>query len=658
VPRVALVVVLVMLGAGLVAGVVQLASRVEVEQASRSVAVVLDYDELARVAAQGQTTPEEILRRMGDAVSHVAVAEQTWDDLAAAGAVQTFGPTAVPYGYVPPGFTVLHITNWSRGQEMVAALKAKGFQVEPPKGADGKAFFPASVGRSLLVPTALVEARDLGLGYDAGVVERLRRAGVGIVARPRPALVSTPQAVRGSLELARATGASVVIFLGNEVLGNPAAVGATAETLKALDLKFGWVELSPQFGAERLAHATADRLLRTHSIGELEMHKLTAQQATDRYLRAVRERGVRVLYVRLLPTVASGADPVEANVQFARGLAEKLGTEGFRVGEPSLLRPLEVPLPLRLMIALAPVAVMLLACLALGVSWSSACWLLVIALGLLLAAAGAASDLARDALALLGVVSAASVGLLFIKPREPGPRQPLLTAVGHLIVLSLVTLALASLAAALLSDRLHMLGIELFRGVKLSLLLPPLVVLVVQAARSTRSYWEVQTEAGGSQEGTALLAGLRELAEAAVKYWHVVLAMVLLAVAALMIVRSGNEPLFGLSGAEMKARAALEHFMGVRPRTKEFVVGHPLLLLGLWLLYRGRRRGVWLLLAGGAIGQASLANTFCHLHSPYLLGVQRGLVGLGCGVVLGLLGVAVWAAVEACLQRRAAARSR
>src|SRR5262249_39008283 len=75
----------------------------------------------------------------------------------------------------------------------------------------------------------------------------------------------------------------------------------------------------------------------------------------------------------------------------------------------------------------------------------------------------------------------------------------------------------------------------------------------------------------------------------------------------------------------------------VRPRTKEFLVGHPALIvaLALWALARGR---AWIvpLLCVGAIGQESLVNSFCHLHTPIALTLARTWNSLWLGSLIGL----------------------
>jgi hypothetical protein len=636
---------LVMMGIGLLGALIQMDQRVAIERTLRKVALVLDYDEVARLAAVSGTDLSEVLRCVRGTVSHVALPEQTWADLQAAGSLATWNASLVPHGYVPAGYTVLSVANWSKAQQITAALRAKGIVVQAPTGADGSEIMLVPVGRAMLVPTAVLQAVDLGLGYDLQVAEQVKRVGLALVARPRSTLVTSGDAVRQTLQLARQIGARIVIFLGNEVLGNPGAIGDTAAALRQLRLKFGFVELSPQFGAEQLARAASDLVVRTHSISDLEMRVMRPSEAIERYARAVRERQVRVLYLRLLPTAMDGKDLLATNLSYLKSVRDAIQAAGFEIGEPEAVPALQVSPTLRALMGIGIAGGTVLVLLALGVVWAAR-WPVLLAVAVVFAAAASGSNFSRHALSLLGAITAATVGFVALVPPRSNSAGALRIAIWYLLAISAATIVLASIGAALLSDQRHMVGAELFRGVKLSLVIPPLIVLFVQAARGTRAYWEWRTEAGGKQEWPALLAGAREAAEHVVKYWHVVLALILMAAAALMVVRSGNEPLFGLAGVEIRARAAMERLVGVRPRTKEFAVGHPLALLGLWLLHRGRRRGVWLILTAGSIGQASLANTFCHIHSPYLLSLMRGCLGLACGLLIGLALVALWAFME------------
>ena len=91
-----------------------------------------------------------------------------------------------------------------------------------------------------------------------------------------------------------------------------------------------------------------------------------------------------------------------------------------------------------------------------------------------------------------------------------------------------------------------------------------------------------------------------------------------------------------VSSLETNLRQMMDNLLGVRPRTKEFLVGHPLMLVLLYYGYRLEiKRSVLLLF--GLIGQVSLVNTYAHIHTPLLVSVTRSVHGLWIGIILGVI---------------------
>lgn len=81
-------------------------------------------------------------------------------------------------------------------------------------------------------------------------------------------------------------------------------------------------------------------------------------------------------------------------------------------------------------------------------------------------------------------------------------------------------------------------------------------------------------------------------------------------------------------------RNFLNDVLGVRPRSKEFLIGYPLTLLLFWLGASSRN---WILTIPAVIGQVSLVNTYAHIHTALLISLQRSFNGLVLGIVIGLL---------------------
>lgn len=235
----------------------------------------------------------------------------------------------------------------------------------------------------------------------------------------------------------------------------------------------------------------------------------------------------------------------------------------------------------------------------------------------------------RQALALLLAIGGPWVGLLAALRRWPSMEAP--------ARLTLVTLAASVGVSALLASPEFLLGVEVFRGVKAALVLPLVAaVFLLFRANEIRHFLEEPITVG--RLGFGLLA---------------------LGILGVYVVRSGHDAL-AASGVELSVRGTLESWLGVRPRFKEFLFGHPLLLLGFYLRARGaalrlpsgHRSLAQALhfifhdprpfLLAGFIGQLSILNTFCHAHTPLAVSFLRTFHGLWIGGVFGaalILGV-------------------
>ena len=100
--------------------------------------------------------------------------------------------------------------------------------------------------------------------------------------------------------------------------------------------------------------------------------------------------------------------------------------------------------------------------------------------------------------------------------------------------------------------------------------------------------------------------------------------------------RTGNDSVAAVSGLELKFRQLLTNIMGVRPRTKEFLIGYPMMLI---LLYFGYSVKMYPVLLMGLIGQISLINTYAHIHTPLAVSLLRSVNGLWLGTLLGVIGI-------------------
>jgi hypothetical protein len=623
----------------LAAGAVAL-QRLRVEQANRAVELVLDYPDVAQWASAEGKTVAEWLRSFSTPFS-IALTE---------GTLAEWGmPVAAP--------TPTYLLSEVRFQQAkrIFALKAR-VELQPPQDTPAVEVRSPTGARFWVVGDPLT-LTQLGLGLDPVQVAQVRAGGKPIVARLINPQGITPLALRGSLLFAREQGASLLIFAGDQVLGYRPGLQATAHNIRANAMRFGAIEFAKQAGAGNLSQAIPTHTVRVHSIGLAESLLLSPREIVERLERAAQERNIRVLYLR-----AAGADTATLR-EILQQLEQRLHRAGYAIRE-SGARPFGALQPPIWQFALVGLGVGVLAGWLLTLFRREGYWALApLVLGAVFALL-CLHPLGRKAVALAAALLFPTVGMLamawlaraeFVKAADsesPSP-QPLPlekggegTGVGESNLLAafawkgarllLVPFAWSLMGAlhivGLLAETPFLVKADQFAGVKLAHALPLLLVLAFYTAWVV-GRWDFW----------------REWLTHPVLWGQALLALVVLGAVGLMLIRTGNEAPGAVPDWELRLRALLESVMQVRPRTKEFLIGHPALVVGAWMLLTGRTRFLPLAMFLATIGQVSVVNTFCHLHSPLLVSLQRTGWGILLGIVLGLLALALlrrWTPVD------------
>ena len=113
-------------------------------------------------------------------------------------------------------------------------------------------------------------------------------------------------------------------------------------------------------------------------------------------------------------------------------------------------------------------------------------------------------------------------------------------------------------------------------------------------------------------------------------YW-VILAAIFGGIAYYYILRSGNVNSIGF--LEQGMRTKITDFFVERPRTKEFLLGYPALMLFVFYMKKGHRPLGWAFAVGSSILAASISNTFCHVFTGTTTIYMRVINGLLLGVL-------------------------
>jgi hypothetical protein len=437
--------------------------------------------------------------------------------------------------------------------------------------------------------------------------------------------------------------AESVVFSGTEVFGHYGAHKEAAAAFDASGVLFGQVEFGKQKGDERLGGALRGGYVRVHSISEAEMGTLSEDDAVDRFVRAVRERNVRLCYVRLV--TFAGEDPLERNARYVTRIARGIGRGGlFTTGAVRLFADPRVPSWVFTVAGLGAGALgaWLVTLTVPGARQRP--WWWVILVPMLCALAAGSGETGRKLAALVAALSAPTLACLPLVAMLDGAgaaRQHAGVAwrcVRILVLASLVTSAGVVSVVGLLASRPFMMKASQFLGIKAAHALPILMIglLLITGMPGASDSAKVARE--------RMAARMRAFLAQPVAAGAIVGSLVLLVVLMLVVVRTGNDPGVGVSGFEMRARALLDVVLPIRPRTKEFLLGHPAFILAVGFAALGRRRVAAIAALLGVMGQVSILNTFCHIHTPLVLSAMRVVVGLVAGTVLGLglLGVAAY----------------
>ncbi|MGH7329651.1 MAG: DUF5693 family protein, partial [Polyangiaceae bacterium] len=165
-----------------------------------------------------------------------------------------------------------------------------------------------------------------------------------------------------------------VIFMGlaNEVLGYPDHLVDTARAFKRTNLPFGAIEwydkAQDQRGTERLASFMPGHVTRVEAISKTELDKLSPQTEIARYVLGVRERNIRVVYLRPYAHLWEGRSIEATNVAIVRQIAAGLRSHGFTLGVATPVPPFRINPLAVLVVSLAVPAMLLLILEAFGIA--------------------------------------------------------------------------------------------------------------------------------------------------------------------------------------------------------------------------------------------------------------------------------------------------
>ncbi len=197
-----------------------------------------------------------------------------------------------------------------------------------------------------------------------------------------------------------------------------------------------------------------------------------------------------------------------------------------------------------------------------------------------------------------------------------------LTVAAVLIMVAVLSLGVLGMCS-LLSGIDYYINNLIFRGIKITLMLPLLYTAAVY-------YFMFLKE-----DKKNIFNDLGKMLNANIKVYWVILGGIIGAIGLYYIIRSGN--VNSISSLELAMRNAITETFPARPRTKEFLIGYPSLVLFCYYVKNTRiDLFKWIFAIGASILAASVTNTFCHVFTDVSVMYMRVVNGLLIGFIVSL----------------------
>lgn len=618
----------ILIGIALLCSFYLAVQRVNIEKGYDQVEVMVNLTELESLANANDYSVEELALKFKDrGVTGVLVKEISLGDLVRTGKIQFYQGKEVK---LSPYVNQLASNIPLADANIIITIVDKKYEEQIKEHLTyklpGVQFFPGEI-TAAVVPVNLPNSdnekeliyedlKAIGVGFDYPLLKKITNTDINII----PQIRDWPKPTKESItfiaeEIKRIPNLSFILFNDKQVPGYPEKMMDLVEELKSSEGKvyapIGIVEFFNQKGLTKLATLLNKETVRVHSIAANDMVNYDPQSAVERFELAVSERNIRALFVRFFD-MDQPSTALEKNLSYIADLQESLENRGFSIGQ---VEQFKSPTYSRLLIGLIGLGVIAGGILVLVEKGWLRLSVVLGLLGILFWGALLLKNpiLARKLMALASVIVYPTLAFLVITGAKG---RNVKDSILSLIKMSAISWIGAIFTVGLLADKLFMLKLDQFVGVKAAHVLPLLFIPILIFIFNDNP-----------------LKTVKNLLDQFISYRYVLLAGITLIALAIYVIRTGNEGTALVSSLEEQLRTGLKELLGVRPRTKEFLIGHPFTLL---ILYFGLSQKNWFLLLPAIIGQVSLVNTYAHIHTPLMISLIRSFHGLWIGIVLGI----------------------
>ena len=500
------------------------------------------------------------------------------------------------------------------------------------------------------------------LGLSSSEMRKVASYGFNVIVRPQNFVNVTEKQIDSIFDRIAKAGVEVNTYMpaGREVVGYPDKIDYMAKKLAGRKLvmleHYTQLQFAKIDGLVPLAEALNYKAVRSYVIDSLEQKKITVGEALRRWALTDEERNVRVNYIRPFLLPQNGQDILKMNLQYVKDITANVKARGFEIGEAGLFEAEQSTVkngytgpyfPNKIAFVIIGAAIIAGAVIYLSQLVNIANSKQIMLWGVLTVGAATLlftgrSVLVRQILAFAAAVFFPVVAMNVIldiwdkaKEKSASVVKVMLNSTWQLALAVLLSLIGGMYLAAILADSRFLLEVDIYRGVKLTFIMP----LVLMTLLYVKRYDMLEVKGAGFK---VAVSKVNELLSKSITFKHVALLGVLGIVLLYFVARSGHSAGVPVAAIEVKMRLFLEQLMYARPRQKEFMIGHPAFFLAAYAAYHQFPRFIqYALTCGAVIGQASLVQTFCHMRTPVFMSTVRAIDGYAMGAVIGIILVTV-----------------
>ncbi len=513
------------------------------------------------------------------------------------------------------------------------------------------------------------EVLNMPIGFDEESVKIIKNSGLSLMLRPSNYELDAKGALDVYTSEVEKYGLQNKMFFpyGSDLIGYAEEndyIDEIAKLIEENDMTFGLVETMEQRDnyeltgyEELLPQLSNNRYVRIFNTWPFISNRYKylgkyegAEEIANSYYRAITERNIRAIYLRTFSSdsIRMVTEPVEYEKMF-KNLEQRLEKHGYSYGLATTYKEISISTPMKILLTIQVIAFLIILLNYLLLTVKLKYNLILLALSSVLVAISyyvapnASTALSSFASA---VVFSTFASTVFIKKCLIETKEGnILKSIIYTLICGLIAMVGGLYIGSLMSSTSYFLEFEYFRGVKLSLVSPILIIGFFTLVFYAKEVY--------AQKGNNFFAELsettRKFLDVNIKVKYVLILGIVALLGLIYIMRGGNTSVQP-PDIELLMRNLLENSFLARPRTKEFLIAFPLMTFATYFagnkLFYGNKTetGIYIkysyILVFGIIatvGLSSITNTFSHIRTPLYISIVRTFVGLGLGIVFGLL---------------------